>query len=258
MELHLTAPRSWKELTPKQMVYVSWLMTRRQLTPEEIRAYAFVRFTGIRVLHKTAGYWSCHYRKRFFTLSPEQVLSFTRQFAWLTSGISEVTPLPRLKGIAHQDLRLRDLPFVQYLACENYYQAFIHTKDEKYLNRLIASFYLGDEKFDDSQTPERAERFRTLPFHVRNTVFLWYYGLKSVFQTHFPCLFQKVKCILEDEEPQAPDMRGQINSMIRALTGGDVTKTKAIYRTETWAALAELDARALEYREMEARMKKYK
>jgi hypothetical protein len=51
-------------------------------------------------------------------------------------------------------------------------------------------------------------------------------------------------------------MRKQIDNMIRTLTGGDVTKTEAIYTVDTWTALAELDAKALEYKELERRIKK--
>jgi hypothetical protein len=255
--VNLSAPRSWKELSAKQLVYVSWLMTHKPLTKEELHTYAFVRFSGIQVFHEHGGYWLCYYGNRYFTLSPEQALSFSRKFSWLTDAIGEVTPVPTLAGIAHQEPRLRGLPFIQYLACENYYQAFIHTKDEKFLNCLIASFYLGDEKFDDSRTAERAENFRKISFHVRHTVFLWYYGLKSVFQTNFPYFFQKSESIA-DAEPQAPNMREHINNMVRALTGGDVTKTEAIYQTETWTALAELNAKARENKELEARMKRVK
>jgi hypothetical protein len=255
--LNLSAPRSWKELSAGQLAYISWLMTNKQPTKEELHTHALIRFTGIQVIHKKNGYWLCFYRGRYFTLSPEQAFALSRQFSWLTGAAGEVAPLPTLAGIAHQEPRLRGLPFAQYLACENYYQAFIHTRDEKYLNRLIASFYLGDKEFDDSRTEELSRQFAGIPFHIRHTAFLWYYGLKSVFQTHFPHFFQKAAHIPE-QEPQAPDMRGHINNMIRALTGGDVTKTGAVYRTETWTALAELDAKALEYSQMEARMKRIK
>jgi hypothetical protein len=255
-ELNLTAPRSWKELSAKQLTYISWLMTQKQLSPEELHAFAFVRFTGIRIVHEKDGYCLCRHKGRFFTLSPEQILSFSRQFAWLTSGIGEITPIPELNGYRHQDCRLRGLPFAQYLACENYYQAYIFTKDEIFLNCLIASFYLSEEKFDDGKTAEFSKTFAKIPFHIRHTVFLWFYGLKSVFQENFPNFFQKIETILEDEKPQAPNMRKQIDNMIRTLTGGDVTKTKAIYTVDTWAALAELDAKALEYKELERRIKK--
>jgi hypothetical protein len=255
--VELTAPRSWKELSAKQLVYISWLMTHRQLSKEELHTYAFIRFSAIRVIHEYSGYWLCYHQKRFFTLSPERMLSFSQRFSWLTDTIGEITPLPKLAGISHQEPRLRGLPFIQYIACENYYQAYIHTREEKFLNCLIASFYLGDEKFNDSLTRERSKRFQKLPFHVRHTVFLWYYGLKSVFQTHFPHFFQKSEPII-DEEPHAPNMREHISSMIRALTGGDVTKTEPVYQTDTWTALAELEAKAREYKELEARMKRTK
>jgi hypothetical protein len=35
-----------------------------------------------------------------------------------------------------------------------------------------------------------------------------------------------------------------VNAQVRALTGGDVTKTQAVYDTDMWIALAELDAKA--------------
>jgi hypothetical protein len=254
-ELNLAAPQSWKELSPRRLAYVSFLMTRRQLTATELQAYAFFRLAGVKVHQETGGYRLCSFRGRFFTLSPEQALSFSRKFSWLTSGVTEVTPLPRLKGIAHHDPRLYGCPFVQYLACENYYQAFIHTRDERYLDCLVASFYLGDEKFNDGRTLELSRHFHALPFHIRHTVFLWYYGLKSVFHSHFPHFFQKAENA-PGEEPPAPDMRRQSNSLVRALTGGDITKTDAVYQIDTWTALAELDAKAHEYREMEQRIKK--
>ena len=260
MEIHLTTPRSWKELSPRQLKYISFLMTNRQLTSEEIHAYAFIRFTGIRIIEKNkpSGYWLCRYKKYFFHLSPEEIVSFCRQFSWLTSGILEVTPLPELAQRTHAEVRLRGCPFKQYLACENYYQAYIFTKNEMYLNCLIAAFYTNGEKFDDNETLANSKYFKKLPFHVRHTVFLWYYGLKSVLQQNFPHFFQKVESILEDEDPPMPNMRTVINNMVRALTGGDITKTEAIYNIDTWEALSELDAKALEYQEMERRMNKFK
>jgi hypothetical protein len=259
MILDLTAPKSWKELSEKQLVYISWLMTNRQLSPAELHTYAFVRLTGIRIRHRHSGYCLCEYQKRLFTLSPEQILSFSQQFAWLTSGIGEITPLAAMNGFPHVDARLQNTPFKQYLACENNYQAYIHTKNILYLHRLAACFYDTDGLgFSDSRAVENAGKFAKMPFHILHTVFLWYYGLKSVYQQHFPYFFQKTETILEDEKPQAPDMREQINGMIRTLTGGDVTKTGAIVETDTWTALAELNAKAREYKELEARMNKYK
>ncbi len=258
MELNLTAPKSWKELSAKHLTYISYLMTNGQITPAELHAFAFVRFTGIRVLKEIDGGWICKYKKHRFELNPEQVTSFCRQLSWLTDNISEIVPIPELAGRKHSESRLRGCPLKQYLACENYYQAYIFTKEEKYLNCLIAAFYTNGKAFNDGKTLAESKCFEKLPFHIRNTVFLWYYGLKSVLQKNFPHFLQKVETILEDEEPQAPNMRDIIKNMIRALNGGDVTKTNQIYEINTWEALAELDAKALENQEMERRMSKFK
>ncbi|MDR1339256.1 MAG: hypothetical protein LBK58_04290 [Prevotellaceae bacterium] len=258
MEINLTAPTSWNELNPEQLTWISWLMCQDSLTAPEFLTYAFVRLSGITILKKVDDVWYCKRGKDSFSLTAEQVLSFSKQFSRLASGMEEITPVPKIGNIRHQDVRLRGLPFSQYLACENYYQAFLFTKKEEFLNCLIASFYLGNKRFDDGKTLKRSRKFAKLPFHVRHTVFLWFYGLKSVFQENFPSIFQKIETILEDEKPQAPNMRIQINNMIRALTGGDVTKTDIVFQTETWTALAELDAKARESKELERRMKKIK
>jgi hypothetical protein len=233
-------------------------MTNLKLSPAELQAYAFVRFTGIKVKHKHSGYWLCEYKNRLFTLTPDEVLSFSRQMKWITNSIGEINPLPKMAGYTHVHNRLMEHPFSQYLCCENYYQAYIFTKDLNFLRCLAACFYQSESEFNDGNTLNRAKDFEKVPFHVLHTVFLWYYGLKFVLQQSFPHFFQKVEMILEDEQPKAPNMREQINNIIRALTGGDVTKVKEIYRVETWAALAELNAKALENKELEARMKKYK
>ena len=42
-----------------------------------------------------------------------------------------------------------------------------------------------------------------------------------------------------------------MNAQIRALTKGDITKEKQVLAMDTWRALAELDAQAKEYEEMQ-------
>lgn len=258
MKIELVAPRSWKELSESQLIYISWLLTARALSKEELRAHAFVRLTGITVVSRYAGQWVCEYKKQRFALEPEAVTSFCRKFSFLTDGITEITPLLEMAGQTCMDTRLRDIPLKQYLACENNYQAFIFTQQEYYLNCLCACFYTSGTEFNDNETAERAKEFEPIPFHVRYTVFLWYFGLKGVLSKSFPNFFRKAEELDEDEPATAPDMRKVMNNMVRALTGGDVTKLEAVYNTETWAALAELDAKALEYAEYERRMSKLK
>jgi hypothetical protein len=62
---------------------------------------------------------------------------------------------------------------------------------------------------------------------------------------------------MEDDQSRAPDMRGQIDGMIQALTGGDIIKTGAVAVMETWTAPAGLNAKAREYGELEVCMNGY-
>jgi hypothetical protein len=51
-------------------------------------------------------------------------------------------------------------------------------------------------------------------------------------------------------------LRDSTNAMIRALTGGDITKEAAIMKMDTWHALTELDAKAREVEEFRKAAKK--
>ena len=252
--IELTAPRSWKELNPKQLQYAAWLLSQPDMTEEEIWTYAFVRFAKIKLKRKNGNEYIFKIKRQPFFLTDEEVLSFAKQFSYLTSGIDEILPLPKLAGLKPSDARLRGCNLSQYLAIENYYQAFIFTKKEEFLNNLCAAFYVKGN-FDDAKTAKLARRFAQLPFHSRYTVFLWFSGLKKVLKNHFPNYFVEMETD-PDQEPTPPNMRKQIEQMLRALSGGDVTKVNAIYGVETWAALAELDAKALEYKIMKSKMKK--
>ena len=54
------------------------------------------------------------------------------------------------------------------------------------------------------------------------------------------------------------DMTGTspLSTLIRALTGGDITKETAIMKMDTWRALTELDAKAREAEELRKATKK--
>jgi hypothetical protein len=256
--VNLTAPKSWAELTRAQLIYVSWLMSKNVYSSAEVQALCFARFTGIKVEKQVGGYWLCLAPDgRYFTIAPHQAQFFANRLDFLTRRIEEITPLPAMAGFTPVDSRLRGTPFIQYLACENYYQAFLHTQNLDFLRLLAACFYTGGEEFSDAGAHARCGEFLTVKTYVLNTVFLWYSGLKMVFAKNFPNFFRQID-IAADAPPEAPNMRIQINNMIRALTGGDVTKIPAVEATETWAALAELDAKARESAEMERRIKKMK
>ncbi len=253
MKIELTVPERWNQLDAKQLLFVSNLFCSN-LSDLEIKTIAFKRFTGLKPIVSTGGNAILYTHKKYkepFELSSEEIAWFVQNnMQFLTQEITEIAPLQKLKGYTHVDARLRGAPFHQYIACENYYQAFLHTKKENFLNCLAACFYTDGKNFSDSITPQKSKRFASLKKAERYTVFLWYAGLKTVFMQHFPNFFVQVQPDEDNEKEPAPiNMREHINNMIRNLHGGDVTKTQAVLNTEVWTALAELDAKALEAKE---------
>lgn len=253
-KIELTSPTCWKELNEQQLLYASWLLSSGNLTAEEIWTYAFIRFSNLKLKHQDEKNVIFQYKKLFFSLEPQEVLSFAKQFEFLTAGVQEIMPIEKMCGAYRSDIRLRNAPLSQYLACDNYYQAFIFKRNPLFLDRLCASFYIKGV-FNDLRNEKRAKKFAKLPFHVRYTTFLWFNGLKMVLKKNFPNYFVQMERG-EGETPSPPNMRKQIEQMMRALSDGDVTKIDQIYSVDTWSALAELDAKAHEYNVMKSKMKK--
>jgi hypothetical protein len=252
--INLLLPANWKAMNEKQLLFYSFLISSGN-SEAELRVKCFCRFSGISVDRTTiAGTWVCRKKKvGTFLLADWEVTDFLKHLDFLTDSIKEITPLTKIARRKHVDSRLRSTPFRQYLACENYYQAFIHTQDEHFLRCLAACFYNGSRAFSDNETAKRAVRFKKTSPHVLYTVFMWFTGLKDVFSIQFPNFFDRIPA---PHGRPSINMREQINGMLRALHGGDITKLQAVQDTETWQALAELDAKAREAKEMEALMSK--
>lgn len=79
-------------------------------------------------------------------------------------------------------------------------------------------------------------------------------GLKTAYTQLFPDLFSRTAPTGNNQ----PDMRELMLAEIRALTGGDVTKNEAVLHADTMDALAELNAKAREAREMNEHLNKSK
>ena len=55
---------------------------------------------------------------------------------------------------------------------------------------------------------------------------------------------------------QYKQLQDNVNTQIRALTGGDITKERDVLRMDCWRALTELDAKAKDYDELQKATKK--
>ena len=87
-------------------------------------------------------------------------------------------------------------------------------------------------------------------------------SLKQYFAVQFPNFYRPASNsddgnLLGSGKPDIySQLRDSTNAMIRALTGGDITKEAAIMKMDTWRALTELDAKAREAEELRKAAKK--
>lgn len=262
--LDLKLPKSWKELSEKQFLYVCNLMLWEN-TPTEIHTKCFINFTGIKIQERLpSGIWICIHEKKRFTIYDYEIQYFSKKLSFLTESIKEVNPLQTIAGYKHINPRFEGYPFHQWMAAENYYQAFMYTKQDSFLDKLCAVIYSIDKyntdtTFDDSQTAKRSKAFEKVPMVQKLTVFIMYAGLKDRLSKEFSHFFQKVGYNKDkDTDRKPPKMREHFSNMIYVLNGGNVGETDKVLGSECWRAFDTLNRKARENQEIEQRISKMK
>ena len=156
---------------------------------------------------------------------------------YLTANIGRATAI---------EADFQGVPFSTFISADNYYQGFLHTKNDALLKDLATLLY-----------PKVKSRHLTTPL-LLNT-FYWFSSLKHYFAHMFPHFLQPVSCSSEDLLGYAPPigevLRTAMNAQIRALTRGDITKEEAVLSMDTWRALTELDAKAKEVEDIKRQTK---
>ena len=94
----------------------------------------------------------------------------------------------------------------------------------------------------------QSRHIRHLSKIEETNVFYWFTSIKRYFASMFTHFFQQV----EDDSlaPKAVTLaylQNNMNTQIRALTGGDITKEKEVLEMDCWRALTELNAKAKDY-----------
>jgi hypothetical protein len=149
-----------------------------------------------------------------------------------------ISHIGRHKAIAAD---FEKVPFEQYLYVDNLFQGYLYTQQDELLVQIAQVLYASD--------------------HVKPTkahligVFYWMASLKQYFAQLFSNFYKSAPTnedggSLGDEQANLFNkLRDTTNSMIRALTGGDITKEALIMKMDTHRALTELDAKAKEVEE---------
>lgn len=209
-------PTSWRGLTDAQLHYVAELASSNNFSNDEIKALLITRTARLS-------------KSTIKQLSGYSYVEAMNVLEWMDTPPTEPICFDRLDGHQAVRLNLYGVPFSHYLEIENYYQGYLQTQNRLALQAICTILYPGFVR----NTLTAAEQYAVL---------LWLVGLKALYVHMFPYLFSSSNT--EGGEPVDP--REVMNAEMRALTGGDITKTKAVLEADTLTALTELDAKARE------------
>lgn len=241
LTINLTVPKGWNELDDHRLRYVFGLLAQGFPSPQ-VKTYCLFRWTGMQVMHRYGKGWWCKFADDEFVIMAGQVNAAIAALDW----IDRLPPMPvRITHIGkHRALPadFQEVPFETFIICDNLYQGYLSAKEDSLLDDLAAQLYSSPKI-----APTDAERI---------SVFYWFASLKEMFARQFKHFFKPVSNasgadgnMFEQTRSQYEILYEAVNSQIRALTKGDVTKEKEVLAIDTWRALTELDALAKEYEE---------
>ena len=245
---NITLPTIWAELTDMQL-HMVYSLFARDLSASEVKTLCLMKWNGLKVLSQLPD-------KRFLTKRGKEVVPLsTRQIQQATSVLDfldSFAPMPvRISRIGKYRALPADfekVPFEQFLYVENLFQGYLNTQSDELLLQMAQVLYASDHV-----KPDKAQLVG---------IFYWIASLKQYFAGLFSNFYKPAGANSDDNllGSGQPDIYRQLrdttNAMIRALTGGDITKEERIMKMDTWRALTELDAKAREAEELRKAIKK--
>lgn len=265
LHIDLAVPQGWHELSDKQLRYAFELIAKG-FTSDEIKTLCLFRWSGLKIRHRHNADFICHLHKQTFRLTALQIaeLLCKREQSGACSGYaersqqcaeSEVLPaLDWLDTIPPQPVCISrighhrpfaadfsEVAFEKFIICDNLYQGYLATQRDDLLDQLASILY--QSPIPISLSP--AERI---------SAFYWFASVKDLFARQYPNFFQSAaqpdNLLGDSRLPTGAQIQQAVNTMIRALTKGDITKEREILSLDTHRALTELDAQAKEYKEL--------
>lgn len=224
-------PKNWEEINQEQVVYLARLM-QTEKTSFQIAVAMFVFTQGMKILHTDQEDSIIELEKKQYKISNETLRLGGEAMMWITENFEYFTPhFEKYRPISNT---FEGVTLSKFIACENWYQAFLATRKPEHLQALAKEMF---------------ERYSSRCEDLQYVSFIWFTGIKQLLAKTYSNYFLK-RSTKQEEESAELDMRDYIFSTVRALTGGDITKTDKVMETDTWTAMYELDQKAKEIFEL--------
>ena len=240
--LSLSLPASWQELSDKQLRFVFHLLATEH-SVSQVMALCLLRWAQIHVKGREGSLFIVCHNGEEFVISAHDVAVASQSLAWLGTVPSFPIRLSRIGR--HRPVRadLQGVSFGDFLILDNLYQGYLQTQRRDLLQEMAAILY-------------QSGRVR-LNRDEEVCVFYWFSSVKQMFARMYGHFFHSLSG--EESSPTMPtpqQLQESMDTQIRALTGGDITKEHDVLEMDCWRALTELDAKARDYEEMKKEMKK--
>ena len=235
--ISLSIPKSWQDLSDRELRFVYQLLQGEYPLPK-IKTLCLLRWGQLKVVRREGAVFIVRHQKQTFPLSALQISEAVHHLDWL--GDFPLNPV-RLSRIGrHRPVRadFQNVSFGDFLALDNLYQGFLQTQKPELLRDMAALMYQAP-KIHLSKVEEIS-------------IFYWYTSLKRYFANMFTHFFRMEQ--VSANNPTAlsfQQLQQNMNTQIRALTGGDITKEKEVLEMDCWRALTELEAKAIDYEELQ-------
>ncbi len=240
--IDFSIPRSWLELSDKQLRYVFFLIAEGY-DSDVIKTFCLLRWSKAKVIGRQPdGSYFLRKDKTIFEVTPLMLAELLPHLDWLAKLPTYPVRLSKIVRRNAIEADFSEVPFETYIVVDNLYQGYLATQSEDLLDELAAVLY--------------GKRLKLKPYE-RVSIFYWIASLKDFFARRYPDFLQPVATHDNDNllGNSQPSLEEAMNAQIRALTKGDVTKERKILALDTWRALTELNAQAREYRELNQKIK---
>jgi hypothetical protein len=253
------SPSSWNELSRKQLLFVSRLF-HGQLTMIDFKLRALFNFISItqkikKYLHPEDAYFLCETLDFLF-----EVVSLTRNL------------LPKLKSglrtyVGPSDA-MKNCTFGEFTMANSLLDYFSSTKDQKYLDEMVAILYRpkkwfwfirklftdnqdARKRFANRTLKKRTEKMGNMDYNVKYCVFLFFSGILNSLPELYPYVYQ-----------MKGDSGGEENGwayLIISLADGktDNKSLETIMNSNLYNVLIGLNKKSKEYHEYMSKIESY-
>lgn len=250
--VHITIPTSWSALSQSQLRFLLEQMADVQTELADVRFrdevdYAeqsrsaialrcLLQWSGLTVLANVDEGMIITHEGDTMLLDTATLAGALSALDWI-GGIPDVpVRLDSIDGAAAIEADLSDgFTFSDWLTCENLWQGYQFTRRDDLLAQMAAILY-------------HKENIHLTPAETLS-IFYWWASAKAMLSGMFPH-FLRPSETAAGTPPDFHTLRRNMDTQIRALTKGDITREAAILSMDAIRALTELEAQALEYDEM--------